>query len=83
VKSRKGEKKWKNGSINTFLHGSEHSFSEESGWTGLCEVRSALVFLILITVGGAGIGALIDWIIALTKLGSYEKDFVFVDKKWS
>jgi len=25
---------------------------------------------------------LIDWIIALTKLGKYEKDFVFIDKKW-
>jgi TM2 domain-containing membrane protein YozV len=37
----------------------------------------------LITFGGFGIWVIIDWIIALTKLGHYEKDFVFVDKKWS
>ena len=37
----------------------------------------------LITVGGAGIWALIDWIIALTKLGDYEKYFVFINKKWA
>ncbi|MDR2193969.1 MAG: TM2 domain-containing protein [Treponema sp.] len=37
----------------------------------------------LITAGGFGIRALIDWIIALTKLGGYERDFVFVNKKWA
>ncbi|MHC6201855.1 TM2 domain-containing protein [Breznakiellaceae bacterium SP9] len=36
----------------------------------------------LITGGGFGIWALVDLIIALTKLGSYEKEFVFVDGKW-
>lgn len=30
-----------------------------------------------------GLWALIDFITALTKLGSYEKDFVFVDSKWA
>jgi TM2 domain-containing membrane protein YozV len=32
---------------------------------------------------GIGIWSLIDWIIALTKLGKYENEFVFIDKKWS
>jgi TM2 domain-containing membrane protein YozV len=42
-----------------------------------------LGILKLITVGLGGIWALIDWIIALTKLGQYDQDFIFVDKKWS
>jgi TM2 domain-containing membrane protein YozV len=42
-----------------------------------------LGILKLITVGLCGIWSLIDWIIALTKLGQYKDDFVFVDKKWA
>ncbi|MDR0877830.1 MAG: TM2 domain-containing protein [Treponema sp.] len=41
-----------------------------------------LGILKLITVGGGGLWYLIDLIIALTKLGKYEKEFIFVDKKW-
>jgi TM2 domain-containing membrane protein YozV len=42
-----------------------------------------LGILKLITVGGFGLWWLIDLIIAVTKIGKYEKDFVFVDKKWA
>jgi TM2 domain-containing membrane protein YozV len=36
----------------------------------------------LLTVGALGVWALIDIIIALTKIGSYDKEFVFIDGKW-
>jgi hypothetical protein len=42
-----------------------------------------LGILKLVTIGLAGIWALIDWIIALTKLGQYEEDFLFIDGKWA
>ena len=42
-----------------------------------------LGILKIITIGGMGVWNLIDWIVALTKLGEYEEDFVFVDGKWS
>jgi TM2 domain-containing membrane protein YozV len=41
-----------------------------------------LGILKLLTFGLVGTCALIDWIIALTKLGTPEKDFVFVNGKW-
>jgi len=36
----------------------------------------------LLTVGFFGLWFLVDWVTALTKLGKYEKDFVFIDNKW-
>ena len=36
----------------------------------------------LLTVGAFGIWALIDLIIALVKISSYEKEYVFVNGKW-
>jgi TM2 domain-containing membrane protein YozV len=45
--------------------------------------QMGLGVLKLITFGGFGFWSFIDWIIALTKLGKCEKDFVFVDNKWA
>jgi|GEM_PF-523937 len=41
-----------------------------------------LGILKFITLGGLGVWASIDWIIALLKLGKVKKDFLFIDKKW-
>ncbi|MCL2050265.1 MAG: TM2 domain-containing protein [Lachnospiraceae bacterium] len=38
--------------------------------------------ILKILIDWFGVWAIIDLIIALTKLGSYEKDFVFIDGKW-
>lgn len=42
-----------------------------------------LGILKIVTIGGLGWWALIDWIIALTKLGSYDSEFVFLDGAWA
>jgi len=41
-----------------------------------------LGILKIITLSGLGVWGLIDWIVALTKLGSYDEDFIFIDGKW-
>lgn len=42
-----------------------------------------LGILKIITISGFGIWGFIDWIVALTKLGQYERDFIFTDGKWT
>jgi len=42
-----------------------------------------LGILKLCAAGGFGVWALVDWIIALSKFGRHEKDFVFVGGKWT
>ena len=41
-----------------------------------------LGILKIITFGGFGLWAFIDMIIALTKVGKYEKDFEFINGAW-
>ena len=42
-----------------------------------------LGILKLLTLGGFAIWTWIDFIIALTKLGQYEEDFIFINGKWA
>ena len=44
--------------------------------------QTGLGVLKILTAGGLGVWALIDLIVALTKISSYEKEFIFVDGKW-
>jgi TM2 domain-containing membrane protein YozV len=45
-------------------------------------MRGQVLFGILKIFDVSGLWVIIDWIIALTKLGKYDKEFVFVDGKW-
>lgn len=62
--------------VGTFLFGAIGVDRFMRGQVGLGILK-------IITLGVGGIWTLVDWIIALTKLGNYEKDFVFIDKKWA
>ena len=42
-----------------------------------------LGILMIVTFGGFGIWSLIDAIISLTKLGEYDKEYVFVNGEWA
>jgi len=44
--------------------------------------QTGLGILKIVTVGGVGWWAIIDLIIALTKLGKYDDEFIFIDGKW-
>ncbi|MCL2620180.1 MAG: TM2 domain-containing protein [Defluviitaleaceae bacterium] len=42
-----------------------------------------LGILKLVTFGGIGVWSWVDFIITLTKFGSYDKEFVFIDGNWA
>ena len=42
-----------------------------------------LGILKLITLGGMGIWALVDFIVSLVKISSYQEEYVFVNGKWA
>ena len=44
--------------------------------------QTGLGVLKLITAGALGVWALIDFIVALTKISSYDKDFIFINGNW-
>jgi len=45
--------------------------------------QTGLGILKILTCGALGVWALIDLIVALTKLSSYGDEFVFIDGKWA
>jgi len=64
--------------VGTFLFGAigVDRFMRGQIVFGILKILSVLVF------GIGGVWVLIDWFIALSKLGEYEDDFIFVNKKW-
>jgi len=61
--------------VGTFLFGSIGVDRFMRGQVGLGILK-------IITMGGVGVWSLVDWIVALTKLGQYGDDFVFLNGKW-
>ena len=51
-----------------------HRFMRGQIFWGIC---------MLLTVGLLGVWQLIDFIIALSKMGRYEKDFIFYNGEWA
>jgi TM2 domain-containing membrane protein YozV len=62
--------------VGSFLFG-------ELGVDRFMRGQVGLGILKLVTLGAFGIWALIDWIIALTKLGDYGDDFLFIGGRWT
>ncbi|MDC7224674.1 MAG: TM2 domain-containing protein [Spirochaetales bacterium] len=61
--------------VGTFLLGGLGVDRFMRGQVGLGIVK-------LLFAGGFGVWALVDWIVALTKLGNYESEFVFENGAW-
>ena len=58
------------------------AFGGMLGWDRYLRGQVGIGILKTITLGGFGLWYLIDWIIVLTKIGQYGKDFEFINGTW-